>query len=105
VVAPYPAESRGLDYNLKRFHELTVRVVDQRGLASEFRITVEVLDVNDPPIMLPVELSVPENAHFVGVGGAMYALGSKTGQNYYVGAVAAFDPDTVRGAELKYYQV
>jgi hypothetical protein len=55
--------------------------------------------------MLPVELSVPENASYVIDDVTSYGLGSNTGGSYLVGKVRAFDPDTVKNDALSYYQV
>jgi hypothetical protein len=86
VVAPsFPKGSRGFDYNLQRVHSLEIQATDPRGLSCTFWVEVEVLDVNDPPIMLPTPLEVPENAQVLTT--ALHVR-QRTGAH----AVTCFDP-------------
>ncbi|KAG3110379.1 hypothetical protein PI125_g10068 [Phytophthora idaei] len=53
--------SARLDFETKSLYNLRVRVVDLNGLSDEADFVVTIIDVNEPPVIGPFTISVPEN--------------------------------------------
>ncbi|KAG2933989.1 hypothetical protein PC115_g5297 [Phytophthora cactorum] len=77
--------SARLDFETKSLYNLRVRVVDLNGLSDEADFVVTIIDVNEPPVIGPFTISVPENT----------LPGSVLGD-----PIVAIDPDA--GSSLEY---
>ena len=50
------------NYEAKRSYAISIQVLDRSGARTTSNFTIEIQDANDPPVLLPKTLSVPENA-------------------------------------------
>jgi hypothetical protein len=55
------AQTDALNYEVEPMYNFTVRVSDQNGLWSENAVSVRLIDINEPPTMDDISLSVNEN--------------------------------------------
>ena len=54
-------QSEGLDYEDTRSHEVTVKAADPLGASATATLTVDVVDVNEPPTAAGLAVTVPED--------------------------------------------
>lgn len=89
-------QGAGLDYETMSPFVLTVRVTDDGSppAFAEAQVTVEVLDVNEPPILQDVTLNVEEDAMPGDEVGVFSVIDPDAGQSHVFELVAGNDGDT-----------
>ncbi|TWT65301.1 cadherin domain-containing protein [Allorhodopirellula solitaria] len=95
VLPDFTAEIRttadaDLDFEAEPERILTVRVSDELGASESARVTLQLNDINEAPVISDAELSVPEGA----------VAGATTGT--VIGRIDAVDPDADSDQQLTY---
>ncbi|ETL40832.1 hypothetical protein L916_08084 [Phytophthora nicotianae] len=84
--------SAHLDFETVSVYNLRVRVMDLNGLSDESNFMVTILDVNEPPVIGPFSISVPENLVPGSIlGDPIVAIDPEAGSKLYYDLIGTSD--------------
>ena len=88
---------QALDFEQESSYELPIRAMDQYGGVLEVLFQLDIVDVNEPPVFLPTNLSIVENVPEGAVVGTIFARDPDNDQRISYSIMPA--EDTVRVLE------